>query len=112
MCEIETGVSLCLTSCWMKLSLKSFPLCSARICSKRTFITKQRLIIGSDGPLTFTRFSKTARRWIPNDRIQPGDDIHSAANFFAAGESRADTDEAANRRKDRQHHQRHPHRFR
>ena len=63
------------------------------------------------GEIAFVVRPKRFRRRIPNDRIQPRDDVHAPADFLAAGERGADADEAADRRENCQHHQRHPHRL-
>src|SRR3954469_12334161 len=56
-------------------------------------------------------FSELASLLVPNHRIEPVYDIHLAACMGPTGEGRADTDESANRRENRQHDQRHPHRL-
>src|SRR5436190_12102343 len=56
--------------------------------------------------------SKLARFLVPNHWIEPINDIHpSADRLAAAGEGRANSDEATNSRQNRQHDERHPHRL-
>ena len=52
---------------------------------------------------------------VPNDGIEPVDDVHPAAGMFRAGdevERRSNTDKTADRRQHCQYCQRHPHRRR
>ncbi len=51
-------------------------------------------------------------RGIPDDGVEPVDDVELAADVCAARKRRADADEAADGRQHRQHRQRHPHRAR
>src|ERR1044071_6814910 len=55
-----------------------------------------------------------ARRRIPDDRIQPVDNVQTSARMLAAGyrfECWSNTDETTDNREERQNCQRHPHRW-
>src|SRR5205807_2986102 len=92
MSEIETGVT--------RILFDASGLCSRHFAK------------GYYSGLTLFSFSEISRRWIPDNRIQPGHNIYPAANFFAARERCADSDKTSDGRENRQRHQRHPHRLR
>src|ERR1051326_273023 len=101
--EIEFCVFGFLTSDRMELRLKPFKFRRARVRSERSFVAKKRFGIRWHVRLAFFSFSKLAGRGVPNHRIQPVDDIHPSANFFAAGKRRADANESTNSREYCQH---------
>ena len=62
----------------------------------------------------FSRIELTRHR-IPDDRIEPVDDMQASAGMLAAGyrsECWSNADETTNNREERQNSQRHPHRWR
>ena len=72
---------------------------------------RSRLMTFSNLVATFSRFEVSSRR-IPNQRIQPGDDVHATAWMIRSGNGmkrRTNTHEPADYREHCQHRKRHPH---
>src|SRR5262245_58266651 len=78
-------------------------------CSSFTVTTRWR---GCFTMSTFFMRLELTRNWIPNNRIQPLNNVQLATRMLSASdhpECRADTDKSTNRRQDRQHDKWGPH---
>src|SRR5262245_52736784 len=98
MCNIESGITIDGRATVSALSCcRSLAMCSFCWCGLMTAFSRIEL----------------ARDRIPDDRIEPVDDMQTAARMLAAGnrsECRSNADEATDDREECQHSQRHPHR--